>query len=280
MQPRWPTPTEKPRPLPRGLLPDLLARGRLLLCLDYDGTLSEITPKIAEAVPLKRARVAIESLAASPTRVLVAIISGRDLATVRKLLGLGRGIMFAGTHGLELIGADGVARMAEGVEESLGDLQMLRDFLVREVPGDRGFVVEDKRLAIAFHYRSAAPLESRPMLARLEEFVAQRTPHLKLMKGKMVLEMLPCAAGGKGAAVEWLIEQMVEAHPQVAYFGDDTTDEDAFFTLRPDETAITVLVGPERPSFARYRVDDPSAVADVLAELAATLAACRGERKL
>lgn len=278
-QPRTPAPTENPRPLPRGLLPDLLERRRLLLCLDYDGTLSEITPKIAEAVPLPRARSAIESLAASPDRVLVAIISGRDLATVRKLLGLGRGIMFAATHGLELVGADGAMRTAEGVDESLADLQALRDFLAREVPQGRGFIVEDKRLAIALHYRSAPPSEVQPLLARVEEFVARETPHLKLMKGKMVREMLPRASGGKGAAVEWFITQMGGTPPQVAYFGDDTTDEDAFFTLLLDEGAITVLVGSERPSFARYRVDDPSAVADILAELAETLALSRGEPK-
>ncbi len=278
-RPRRSAPTERPRPLPPGLLPDLLARGRLLLCLDYDGTLSEITPKIAEALPLKRARAAIESLAATPARILVAVISGRDVATVRKLLGLARGIMFAGIHGLELVGADGVARMAQGVEESLGDLRTLRDFLAREVPGGRGFVVEDKRLALALHYRCAAPAEARPMLTRIEEFVARETPRLKLLKGKMVYEMLPRAAAGKGGAVKWFIEQMGEPRPQVAYFGDDTTDEDAFFALRCNKTAATVLVGPERPSFARYRVDAPSAVADILAELAAVLSSCGGERK-
>jgi|YelNatPaOPRAMG01_1025707.scaffolds.fasta_scaffold08501_5 trehalose-phosphatase len=278
-QPRWPAPTEKPRPLPRGLLPQLLARGRLLLCLDYDGTLSEITPNLAEAVPLKRARIAIESLAASPDRILVAVVSGRDIGTVRKLLGLARGIMFAGIHGLELAGADGVALMAEGVEESLGDLQMVRDFLAREVPAGRGFVVEDKRLALALHYRCAAPAEARPILARVEEFVARETPRLKLLKGKMVYEMLPRAAGGKGRAVHWFVEQVGEPRPQVAYFGDDTTDEDAFSALRSDTSALTVLVGPERPSFARYRVNDPSAVADILAELALALSSRGGGRR-
>jgi alpha,alpha-trehalase len=270
IQPRWPAPTETPRPLARGLLADLVSRGRLLLCLDYDGTLSEITPNIDEAFPLERTRQALAALAASPERVVVAIVSGRDIATVRRLLGLGDAIMFSGTHGLELAGLDGVVRTAQGVEESFGDLRKLRDFLAREVPGRHGFVVEDKRLAIALHYRSAEPSEAEPLLARVENFVAHKAPHLRVMKGKMVYEMLPRAAGGKDSAVRWFIAQMGEARPQVAYFGDDTTDEEAFFALRP-EGAATVLVGPERPSFARYRVDGPSAVADVLAELAEAL---------
>lgn len=269
-----PIPLERPRPLPHQLLASLLERGRLLLCLDYDGTLSEITPDIARAIPVPRAREAIASIALSLGWVTVAIVSGRDLATVRRLLGVDSGIMFAGTHGLELIGPDGVTRLAPGVEESLDDLQALRDHLAREVPAQRGFVVEDKRLAIAFHYRKADPTEAAPLLAHLEEFVASVTPRLEIIKGKMVYEMLPRGVAGKGSAVRWFIEQMGEPRTQVAYFGDDTTDEDAFFALRPQD-AVTVLVGPERESFARYRVDGPSAVADLLAELSAMLASER-----
>jgi len=49
------------------------------------------------------------------------------------------------------------------------------------------------------------------------------------------------------------------------YFGDDTTDEDAFRVL-PD--AITVKVGGSRATHARYRLPDPAAVHQFLNWLA------------
>ena len=48
-QSRRPEPADYPEVLPRGLLSGLLDRGKLLLGLDYDGTLSEITNIPAEA---------------------------------------------------------------------------------------------------------------------------------------------------------------------------------------------------------------------------------------
>jgi trehalose 6-phosphate phosphatase len=46
------------------------------------------------------------------------------------------------------------------------------------------------------------------------------------------------------------------------YVGDDTTDEDAFITIR--SIGIGIRVGPPRASAARYRLSDPAAVHHVL----------------
>src|SRR5271170_6144684 len=98
-----PEPSQTPVPLPRGLIDSQLARGPVLLCLDFDGTISELTNDPWKAVPLPRAKKAIAELARHPDQLTLAIISGRDLDTLLRLSGLREGLLFAGTHGLEFI---------------------------------------------------------------------------------------------------------------------------------------------------------------------------------
>jgi trehalose 6-phosphate phosphatase len=85
----------------------------------------------------------------------------------------------------------------------------------------------------------------------------------------MVDEILPGSIGGKGFAVRWLQDSMRQKPDSIAYLGDDTTDEDAFFELQSD--GVTILVGPMRRSWAHYRIAGPSAVAALLQGLVTKL---------
>ncbi len=76
---------------------------RPMVCLDFDGTLSEIVSDPDSAILVDGAAEALEKLA---TQCPVAILSGRDLADIRQRVGL-PGIWYAGSHGFELIGPDG-----------------------------------------------------------------------------------------------------------------------------------------------------------------------------
>ncbi|MBV8139073.1 MAG: trehalose-phosphatase [Deltaproteobacteria bacterium] len=246
-----------------------MARGPLLLCLDFDGTLSEIVPHPADARPLSGVGEVLSALVRDPARIRVAIISGREIAEVRRMLGVERGIWFAGTHGLEIVGADGVSRLATGVEAAQADLAAARAWLARNIATSDGFVIEDKRVAIAVHYRMVDPTLARERCAALRDFVEAKTPALRVLRGKMIDELLPRGIGGKGSAIRALLQEAAYPKYVPVYFGDDTTDEDAFQQIRDD--GIGVLVGSARPSWARYRVDSPSEVRRVLAELAQEL---------
>lgn len=60
-------------------------------------------------------------------------------------------------------------------------------------------------------------------------------------------------------------------NPLPVYFGDDTTDEDAFRAIAP--AGLSALVAREpRPTAARFRVDDPAAVREILEDLRERLA--------
>jgi trehalose 6-phosphate phosphatase len=159
---------------------------------------------------------------------------------------------------------DGQRWLVSDLKPFIPELDKVRQWLERNVPPDRGFIVEDKRISIALHYRSAAPAESRSMCEKFADMV-DRDTRLRLHHGKRVVEASP-PNSGKGFAVRFLIQRYDEPILPV-YFGDDLSDEDAFFTLRED--GITVLVSAvEKVSWAKYRVESPFEVIQTLSDLA------------
>jgi trehalose 6-phosphate phosphatase len=265
--PHRPRPEGKPAPLPGAMLEELARRGPLLLCLDYDGTIAEIVSRPALARPVDGVVAALRSLARRQDRVAAAIVSGRPVAELRRMTGLGGEVMFAGVHGLEIAGRDGVVRVPEGAARCAGALERVREFLARNVAPNAGFEVEDKRLSIALHYRNAEPAAAAALCARLEEFVRANTPGLRAAHNKMVIEALPAIAS-KGGALRALSQEAGPAFLPV-YFGDDRTDEDAFAEL--EHRGVAVMVGEPRPSRAHWRVDAPADVARLVIGLAALL---------
>ena len=92
-----------------------------------------------------------------------------------------------------------------------------------------GAWVEDKGSSIAVHYRQAPdPVAARAALLVALQPVAT-DGGLRLIEGKMVLELVPPDRPLKGGAVERLAgEHALEA---VLYAGDDHADLDAFAAL-------------------------------------------------
>ncbi len=131
----------------------------------------------------------------------------------------------------------------------------MRNWLAEIVPPVAGFVIEDKTFGVALHYRSADPGQAQAICVLLREFVARQAPPLVIREGKMVIEAIHPQAH-KGAAVRTLLSAGNEQRLPV-YFGDDITDEDAFYALR--EEGITVQVcGQPSATWARYRVGSPT----------------------
>ncbi len=256
-----------PARLPPELLPDLIRRKPLLLCLDYDGTISEIVRDPAAARPVPGILETLAGLAARRDRIAVAIVSGREVATLKKLFTVPDGIALSGTHGLEMAGFDGREQIAAGARECTGELEIVRKWLYQNVPSGEGFTIEDKGLALTLHYRNAAAAIAREIKDAFAQFVVDRTPRLALRSGKMAAEALPKNAS-KSLAVRTLCDYAGKDWEPV-YFGDDVTDEDAFIELA--DRGISVLVGDQRPSAARYRVENPSEVSQVLKSLLAAL---------
>lgn len=246
---------------------------RLVLLLDFDGTLAPIVERPELAALPGPTRAALERLLAHPG-VDVAIVSGRALADVRELARL-PGIAYAGNHGMEIDGA-GLRRVHLEAAAARPHLETLVATLGPELAAVRGALLEDKGLTLTVHHR----LVERSQVPRVRHLVlaaAAPLPGLRVTEGKEVLEVRPAVEWDKGRAVEFLLDSL-DPPPgaPVIYLGDDTTDEDAFRAVRGwREGGESVLVAESQPSdtAAASLARDPAEVGVLLARIAEALGA-------
>ena len=263
---------------PPDLLDHLEAIERLLasppfgLFVDLDGTIAPLAPKpqmVAITGPLR------QSLATLSRAATVVVLTGRDVAGCRGIVGLDS-VVYAGNHGLEWweAGKRSLLPEAEPFVERAGALAAA----ARSHFGDRkGILVEEKGPTVALHYRlvpvhQAVRSELLEWLAVLPEARA-----FVVREGKMVVEARPALGADKGTA----FARVVQAHGlrSALVLGDDMTDLDAFRELARLRTrgplvglSIAVLgaePNQEAVAAADYRLSDPSAVEQLLQWLAA-----------
>jgi trehalose 6-phosphate phosphatase len=242
-----------------------LLRGRSpAVFLDYDGTLTPIVRRPEDAVLSPDTRDTLSRLA---ERRSVSILSGRDLLDVRSMVGID-GITYAGSHGFDIMTADGRAQQIG--TEFLPALDPAEQELGPAVQSVGGAWVERKRFAVAVHYRQVEESLESEIERRVAE-VAARHPELRMTGGKKVFELRPGIDWDKGRALTLLLNVLGLDRPDVVpvYIGDDETDEDAFRAIRGRGLGI-VVAGPEedRPTVADLRVADPAEVRAFLDRLA------------
>ena len=250
----------------------LLRGRRLAVFLDFDGTLSPIVDRPDDARLTPSGGPALERLAALCP---VAIVSGRDLGDVRRKAGV-ESLWYAGSHGFELAGPDGQTHEHEQAGKAVAALAEARRQLserLRELPGA---IVEEKRFALAAHYRMVAEERAGEVIDAVAE-VGSQYDVLRMTGGRKVAELRPNIDWDKGKALHWLLEQIAPDGEEVLplYAGDDLTDEDALTAI--GERGFGVVVRNyelgDRPTAAHVAADDPEEfcvflerVADLLEE--------------
>lgn len=242
------------------LASELTAAPRLLLGLDFDGTLAPLVSDPAEARMPEETQRLLEALAAR-SGTTVAVISGRCLEDLASRVT--PKVVLGGNHGLEMLEDGALWRHPRAVEfKTL--LQKICHRLgadIRRIPGAQ---VEDKGLTASVHYRNANP-EAVPRL--LEKVRAALTPwadRFYIRHGNKVIEILPTVAWNKGSALLRLFESMRQQSDcpvAVCYIGDDATDETVFHTLTD---AVTIRVCEDCSTAARFRAHDIREVKDFL----------------
>ncbi len=233
-----------------------LKHQHLALFLDYDGTLTPIVNRPEDAILSQEMQSLLQQLA---DRTTVAVISGRDRPDVQKMVGLSN-LHYAGSHGFDIISADGKVMQQEEAQASLPELDKAEGELCEQLQSIPGVRVERKRFAIAVHYREVAASEVAG-IADIVERVVRQHPQLRKRGGKKIFELQPDIPWDKGRAVNWLLHQLHLDNPNVTpmYIGDDTTDEDAFKAL--GDRGITIRVGiPAQTTHADYFLNNPEEV--------------------
>jgi trehalose 6-phosphate phosphatase len=246
----------------------LLAKLPRGLVTDVDGTISPIARSPESATLSANVRRNLRSLVRKFH--LVAVISGRSVEDVRRLVGVS-GIVYIGNHGLERWTSQGVLHPPKA-EQYLPVFQAVKTKL-SDCLGD-GIIVEDKRLSISIHYRQ----RQQPENARAEILCAIRrltaANQLRLTEGRCVVELRPPIATDKGTALGSLIREY--ALRSVLYLGDDLTDVDAFLALRQMreqcECLSIAVNGPETAlevaQYADFTLPDVKATEQLLTWLA------------
>jgi trehalose 6-phosphate phosphatase len=231
---------------------------QLLLCLDFDGTLSPIVDRPARAeLPPATGRV-LRDLQVLPSLAL-SFVSGRSLEDIRSRVGLDA-VVYAGNHGLEIEGSG--SRFDH--PQALRLAAELRDLAARAAHLD-GVEIEDKGLSTSVHHRQASAKTRRRLPGLLRELVPATDGRFVVREGLMVYEIRPRVGWDKGQAIRWIRHRLGMSAALPIVLGDDVTDEDAFVAF---DDALTICINPRRPTAARYRLKDPDEVRQFLAWIA------------
>lgn len=226
------------------------ARAPVLLAFDFDGTLAPTVPERDQA----QMRSTTHELFRQLCRLYpCAVISGRSRQDVRRRLGSALVHDVIGNHGLE----------PHSDMAPLGrQIAALRPRLAKALEMCDGLEIEDKRYTLALHYRRC----SNKTTARRAIFaaIATLTPRIRLVQGKLVVNVIPRQAPHKGDALMALWQQL--GVQKALYVGDDVTDEDVF-QLTHGEKLVSVRVGRSRSSAASYFLRSQAAMDPFLAHL-------------
>lgn len=225
----------------------------LLVCLDFDGTISELRTDAYAVRPHPVALEALRTLMALPDTG-VAILTGRHLEGLRRVLPLREPAVLVGSHGAETATGGPVLDAA--------DAAYLDDIAARleEIATPPAFV-EVKPFQRVIHVAALAatdPAGAQEILARARALDTGGRP---IVEGHNIVEFSAVEVT-KGS---WLARHK-QAFAATLFAGDDTTDETALKVLGPADLGIKV---GDSPSVARHRVGGVEEMAGVLNYLAA-----------
>lgn len=223
---------------------------KVLLLLDFDGTLSPIVDDPQKAILPHQTRRWLQSLL-KKRNIKVGIVTGRSLLDIRKRVAL-KGLIYAANHGMEIF-AGGRMRLSKG-KKFLRPIRDIEERLLKALSDIPGVSVEMKGASLSIHYRKVKAVALQKQVISKVKRVTRgllRKNGLQLTSGKMVVEVRPQRYWNKGCAALWIWRHLAAGYFPV-YIGDDVTDEDAFLALRPH--GVTIVIGNPRKTAAHYRM--------------------------
>ena len=201
---------------------------RLLVCLDFDGTLAELDPDPYAVRIHPQSEAAIRRLAAIP-ETEVAILTGRHIEGITQVLPQNLPVTLIGSHG-----AEPGPKLAEEDRAYLDDIEDKLNALATD-----GAYVEVKPYQRVLHVAQVHDRDiAATILAAANAIDTQGRPKTQ---GHNVVEF---------SAVEitkgtWL-NAYKQAFDQTIFAGDDDTDEHAMAVLGDNDLGIKVGTKPSR----------------------------------
>ena len=229
------------------------------LLLDYDGTLAPFRVQPNKAFPYPGVREVLNKIMQTPSTRMV-IITGRQTKDLIPLLQLQRDPEIWGSHGLERLKPDGSYEIAITNEDALKGLVAADKWCEAVGFADR---CEQKPGCLAIHWRGLDDQE-------IEKIRNQVKPKWSLIADGWQLSLREFDGGlelrvpgrNKGDAVKTILKEMGRG-AVAAYLGDNSTDEDAFKSIKGK--GLGILVRKElRPTAADIWLTPPEELLEFL----------------
>lgn len=234
---------------------------KLLLMLDFDGTLAKITKPPKPAILEESTRNLLKTLS---EKFPVAIISGRELHNIEEKVGL-QNLIYAGNHGLDwkFNGEYASKKFDFDIQKKISDIEKNLEKIKNTY---LGIEVQNKKSTLAIHYRLLDKKLIKKCIKEVDEVLsfAETQKHFLVMKGKKVVELCPKIDWNKGFFAKFILETLEKQKKckMVPIFvGDDTSDENAFSLLND---GITIRVGKKKNSMAKYYLKNQAQVDNFL----------------
>jgi trehalose 6-phosphate phosphatase len=242
--------------------PTTLSLAECALFLDVDGALVDFGAHPTAVTADAQLRALLQRLAWF-NRGAVALVSSRSIGYLDALLAPLR-LPMAGLNGFERRDADGL-RFEQAVPNGR-PLDAARELMMQLAEKDSRLLLEDKRLAIALHYRQVPRLEGT--VVNEVQQIAELVGGLQVRRGAMVVEVGLFGASKASAIAGFMREPPFIGRRPVFVGADDSTDEPAFEWVNA-AAGVSVGVNIRRPTAATTQVPSVSAVREWLSSLAA-----------
>src|SRR6056300_604221 len=237
----------------REVLVAFASQEKILIALDFDGTLAPLVDDPEASRMIAPARQALEKLTAL-SGVSVAIVTGRAIDSVKRVAAPLKEWFLVGSHGIEVLSPGDVTSYETPWLVPVG-LTEAFESVVKAHPGTR---LEHKPFGLALHTRGVKQPVAQAAESAAHQVCDAWGGDLVVRTGHGIVEC-SIQEATKGDGIDEIRRGLRPS--AVLFAGDDRTDEDGFAVLRAQDVAIRVGGGE---TIAPYRLADATAVAEAL----------------
>lgn len=217
---------------------EFLMKQKIIIFIDYDGTLSPIVKIPEKALMPDSTKVLLEELV-KDEKIEIVVVSGREHSFIERQLKDIDSIEIAAEHGAKFYSDKKWTNLINTQENKFIIAKTIMEDYAKRVPGS---FIEEKEFSIVWHYRLSpeefGEYQAHKMAEEIE--IAMANLPVCVMVGKKIVEVKTIEAD-KGYFVNWYLKNKdISDDTFIIAIGDDTTDEDMFLSLKGKGLSIKV----------------------------------------